>query len=469
MLLVGGGGFMVAMAMHNHSVGKPAGKLATQTTVVKSNPAPFNPDAGKQIALKNDKPAAGAPLEDIIAYVKHGIVKIETSDVFNHRQGLGSGFVIDASGLVATNYHVVSDAVKAEVLFHDGTRYGVEGYVAVNPQTDLCILKLNGVPANVKALDLVTAEGPRDASKVYAIGHPHDYAFTTTDGIVGSVVHTAQLPQDTKTWLKESLDGEMDNVWIQHNASIHQGNSGGPLINSAGEVLGVNSWIAQKLGFGYAIHSKHLQELVDRKTLTVVALRDNRRKRDSQGEIANSPIASDRIQKLADAMSAKQWRPEGEEDCASLEALALAVTAVRFIQSGSDLQIPMPAEEQTAVVKAVDQIVDNLRKVQWKGEGQIERINDHAKKPHPPFAGAFLFGVIKQRAEAGNHERGWLISLKGSEKTYFIPSEEREGEFAEGDCVLVLGIAHPSRVRFPESPLKPAQVLLSKVMLKVEK
>ncbi len=123
------------------------------------NPAPFNPHPQNEIA-ETAKPLPGAPLEDVVAYVKHGIVKIETSDSFNNRRGLGSGFVIDPSGLVATNYHVVSDAAKADVVFNDGTRFGVEGYTAIDRSSDLAIIKLNGVPADVKALELNYGDGP---------------------------------------------------------------------------------------------------------------------------------------------------------------------------------------------------------------------------------------------------------------------------------------------------------------------
>ena len=138
----------------------PASHEQAATAVAEFNTAPFNPHPQKEI-VDDAKPAAAAPLEDVVEYVKHGIVKIETSDSFNNRRGLGSGFVIDPSGLVATNYHVVSDAAKADVVFNDGTRFGVEGYVAVDRSSDLAIIKLNGVPVDVKSLELNYADGPR--------------------------------------------------------------------------------------------------------------------------------------------------------------------------------------------------------------------------------------------------------------------------------------------------------------------
>ncbi|MBL9122972.1 MAG: trypsin-like peptidase domain-containing protein, partial [Planctomycetaceae bacterium] len=110
--------------------------------------AGFVPKPAEKLDLK--KPGPGASTEDIIAYVEHGIVKIDVYDEYNNRHGLGSGFVIDDSGLIATNYHVIDDAVKAEVQFNDGIRYGVEGYVALRPESDLAVLKLNGTPPNMR-------------------------------------------------------------------------------------------------------------------------------------------------------------------------------------------------------------------------------------------------------------------------------------------------------------------------------
>ena len=116
--------------------------------------------------------------------------------------------------------------------------------MALAPESDLAILKLNGTPPNVQALDLHYGDGPRDAAQVYAIGHPHNYEFTTTDGIVGRVLKTSQfVDEETKRFLAGSYGDKVDNVWIQHDAKISPGNSGGPLINASGEVVGVNSWV----------------------------------------------------------------------------------------------------------------------------------------------------------------------------------------------------------------------------------
>ena len=286
------------------------------------NPRPLAALLAHQEA-KAGRPPPGASLEDIVEYVKNGIVKIETLDRFNNRRGLGSGFVIDPRGFIATTYHVVSDADKAEALFCDGTRAGVGGYLAVDAHSDLAILKLDTLPEMASVLELKYADGPRAASKVYAIGHPYDNEFTTTEGIVGRVLRTTQLPADTRGWLRSTLSESDDDLWIQHDAKISPGNSGGPLINAQGEVVGVNSWVNQKLGMGYAIHARHLHELMDRQFADVVPLRMRRRNlpEPAQPQFGDLQVASEHIKQLRDVLSAKDWRPANADDCATFDEL----------------------------------------------------------------------------------------------------------------------------------------------------
>ena len=90
-------------------------------------------------------PVAVESPEDIFKLAKHSVVKIDVfSDNWNPRSGLGSGFIIDTDQrLIVTNYHVICEAAKADILFDDGTRFGIEGYVLVEPRSDIAILKAN--------------------------------------------------------------------------------------------------------------------------------------------------------------------------------------------------------------------------------------------------------------------------------------------------------------------------------------
>ena len=99
------------------------------------------------------------------------------------------------------------------------------------------------------------------ASGVIAVGHPQGFRFTTTMGIISSVHATSDLPDE----YRESIKAPAENVWIQTSAAINGGNSGGPLLNLEGEVIGINTWIAQGQNLGFAVDVRHLIALREKK------------------------------------------------------------------------------------------------------------------------------------------------------------------------------------------------------------
>jgi S1-C subfamily serine protease len=138
---------------------------------------------------KKQRPREKLELADLIDRVDDGVVLINGLDPFGKAVSLGSGFVFDKSGLVATNFHVVSRVMKARVQFRDGSEVDVQGYRAYNPLRDLAILQLAERPEKLEALPLAGDDDPRQGSDVVAIGHPSGFKFTATPGIV-SGVHT---------------------------------------------------------------------------------------------------------------------------------------------------------------------------------------------------------------------------------------------------------------------------------------
>ncbi|MDD9885303.1 MAG: Do family serine endopeptidase [Gammaproteobacteria bacterium] len=156
---------------------------------------------------------------------------------------VGSGFIIDADGLVVTNYHVVEDAIDIEVVFDDGARIPatLKGH---DKKTDLALLEIR----TDKPLPFVKF-GDSDAARVgdwvIAIGNPFGLGGSTTSGIISARGRDIQA-------------GPLDD-FIQIDAPINRGNSGGPLFNTRGEVIGVNSVIyspnGYNVGIGFAIPS----------------------------------------------------------------------------------------------------------------------------------------------------------------------------------------------------------------------
>ncbi|KQZ00073.1 serine protease [Pseudolabrys sp. Root1462] len=164
---------------------------------------------------------------------------------------LGSGFVIDSSGLVVTNNHVIADADEVSVILNDGTTLKAT-LIGTDKKTDLALLKVDS-PKPLKAVKFGDSDKLRLGEWVIAIGNPFSLGGTVTAGIVSARNRDIQ-------------SGPYDN-YIQTDAAINRGNSGGPLFNLDGEVIGVNTAIISpsggSIGIGFAVPSKTVVGVID--------------------------------------------------------------------------------------------------------------------------------------------------------------------------------------------------------------
>ena len=166
------------------------------------------------------------------------------------QQGVGSGFVFSSDGYILTNNHVVDDANQIKIKLADGKEYDAK-VVGRDPKTDLALLKAEGV-SGLHALQLGDSDSLKVGNWVVAIGSPFGLEQTVTAGIVsakGRVIGSG--PYDD---------------FIQTDASINPGNSGGPLLNMAGQVVGINTAIFSQsggnVGIGFAIPVNMAKEVV---------------------------------------------------------------------------------------------------------------------------------------------------------------------------------------------------------------
>ncbi len=160
-------------------------------------------------------------------------------------EGAGSGFVIDPRGYILTNFHVVQDAQSIEVVLGDQSRYAAK-FVGADQRNDVALLKVDPKGKHLAALPLGDSSTLQVGQKVLAIGNPFGFQSTLTTGVVSALGRTVQTSQTT--FIDEA---------IQTDAAINRGNSGGPLINSHGDVIGINSAIytpsGTTAGIGFAI------------------------------------------------------------------------------------------------------------------------------------------------------------------------------------------------------------------------
>lgn len=159
--------------------------------------------------------------------------------------GAGSGFVIDDSGHILTNFHVVQGAQSIEVILGDQSRYPGK-LVGADERNDVALVKIDAKGKRTASLPLGDSTSLQVGQKVLAIGNPFGFQSTLTTGVVSALGRTVQTSQTT--FIDEA---------IQTDAAINQGNSGGPLINTHGEVIGINSAIytpsGAAAGIGFAI------------------------------------------------------------------------------------------------------------------------------------------------------------------------------------------------------------------------
>ena len=235
------------------------GKLGNKTTTVRevesaSPPASavFQQPSGDALSI-NEIYRRSAP--GVVQVTSTSVVQTQADPFSNPfalpeqqtQESLGSGFVVDKAGHVITNYHVVQGAREVDVSFSNNESLKAS-IVGVDPSTDIAVLKVSARSRALTPLPLGNSDTVRVGDQVVAIGNPFGLDRTATAGIVSALQRQIQAPNSYS----------IDHV-IQTDAPINHGNSGGPLLNVQGQVIGVNSQIQTdsasqgNVGIGFAI------------------------------------------------------------------------------------------------------------------------------------------------------------------------------------------------------------------------
>lgn len=203
------------------------------------------PEVEQQPIVLNELPS----LSSLYETVSPGVVNI---NVFISRNGLaggasGSGFILDDSGHIVTNHHVVADATSVAVVFYNGDEASAE-IIGTDPDSDLAVIQVDQIPEGAHPIALGNSDQVLVGDWVVAIGNPFGNQSSMSLGIVSAVGRTI-----------DSIEGVYGIPQaIQTDAAINPGNSGGPLLNLRGQVIGVNAQIATNgvranAGVGFAI------------------------------------------------------------------------------------------------------------------------------------------------------------------------------------------------------------------------
>ena len=220
--------------------------------------------------------------------------------------GLGSGFIIDKSGIIVTNNHVIEGADEITVILSDQKEFSAE-LLGRDPKADLAVLKINPEETSLNAVKWGNSDVMRVGDWTIAIGNPLGLGGSVTTGIVSAI--------------SRDIGGGPYVKFIQTDASINRGNSGGPLFNVEGEVIGINSAIISptggSIGLGFAIPSNSAKKIVQQ-------LKDFGRTKRGWLGVQIQPVSKDFAESLGlpDEKGAfvSNVNPEGPSKKAGLEA-----------------------------------------------------------------------------------------------------------------------------------------------------
>ena len=210
---------------------------------------PLRSQDNRDAATATSPPPASLSIADIYRQVSPSVVSIDVEINWIDETG-GAGFVIDQDGHIVTNAHVVEDARALSVLFHDGYEAPAE-LIGMDARVDVAVLKVDVAPHRLNPVSFGDSDALVVGQDVLAIGNPYGLEATLTRGIISGL--NRKLEYD---------DGSTMQGAIQTDAALAPGNSGGPLVNMAGEVIGINTAGYRGTALGFAIPSNAVRRIV---------------------------------------------------------------------------------------------------------------------------------------------------------------------------------------------------------------
>jgi len=405
--------------------------------------APQQPAKGPLSAMERARLGRAAyptRLED----VNLAIVKLEMPT--RRGQSRGAGFFIDHRGWIATNYHVIREAAGPIIArMYGGRTYRVESIIAAAPERDLAILKIDRPPHLPFVLDISYEGNPSLETDVYANGHPDDADFSYTRGSISRVLTTSKLNSRMRQFVN-GFNSPADHTWIQHDAAIYKGNSGGPLIEKKTKrVLGVNTWVNTNAELGYATHVRYLRELAE-------AAHRNPSPKPPPGEsgglptVAPGPPASGpvsnriqispaRIQQHVQQAARFGWMPKNADQYAVLAELARMMSFARVAAQKPERFPNQPADKLRNMGQAADAAFREIQKVNWSA-GHITAVNRFgAAQLERPGAGLFFIG---RKRGLGNELL--ILSVEGHNQLAVVRATPPDRNSPNLERRLIIGV-----------------------------
>ena len=385
------------------------------------------------ITLKGEKPETGNP-DSLTEMYRRMIPRRANSAV-------GSGFIVDKAGYILTNFHVIDDSSRITIKLPSGEEHHAK-IIGYDRETDLAVLKIEA-GRDLPALKLGDSDQARVGDWVLAIGSPFGLAQTVTAGIVSQTKRENPNAQFQK--------------FIQTDAAINRGNSGGPLVNMNGEVIGVNSQIATSTGdyngIGFALPSNEAANVYRQ-------IRENGKVRRGYFGVALDSVKAEfaKVYNLAEAKGAIITNIGDRQSAAALAGLQAGDVILEFngtqVSNAQDLvekiasagpekqisvtylrEVGSNLERKTALVKLAERPSNNVAGDEETAPKKLP-ISD-TKKPVEPF-GLTLIELTPQLAAIYKVEGERGLIIKNINQASFIADVKNSGggeALGEGDLI----------------------------------
>lgn len=374
-------------------------------------------------------PAPKAPdLPDVIERVKKGVILLQAWDGRGEKMKFGSGFLIGPGGIAATNHHVIQGAARITARFADGLIAEVDGVLACDEARDIAVLKLNYAFDTAVPLKLAPQAQLRALTPVVAIGHPQGFDYSVTQGIVSAVRSTHDLPEE----FRDAAAAPADHQWIQTDAVISGGNSGGPLITADGQVVGINTWISPRASMGFASHARHIEQVLKdaKATATPTKIADYNK---AHGGLKRAIVSQvDQLAEYVDALLGEitdsHWQLRTDDDRTLIGHIAFVLSFAGY----HGISLP-----------EIEAFGNRLAAIEWNGDEQVAALNAMAGKR---LAGEFdkdgdengvvFFGEVKRVRSDGSYE----VRLADTETDALVADLAKEKAKPKvGAQVLIIG------------------------------
>jgi len=363
--------------------------------------------------------------------VSRSVVKLETFDSEGQPKSLGSGFIVNSNGLIVTNYHVIRSAYQANATSANGDVYAVAGVVAHDAEKDFAIVKVTAF--DLPAAELGNSNQVQILEEVIAIGHPLGLAYTSSTGVI-----SAQRPQKGGFSM------------LQTTAPISRGNSGRPLVNLRGQVIGiVTEQMTQGQNLNFALPINYVRAALEsnnRIRFTLREVAEAQAQKDADDTLKLFTIYEDKY-KVYKALVPKSWRLANLEgwaannDTYSIKAMTAPESAARadvngYLSEGIRITVSMPQKGKVFTLATPAQLASDYSKTFVKNNpGFVQISESNSKVGQEPIK---ILEFLGQNPNVEEPEKTRIYMLAKPECRVIIEFVSPAAKFKDEDFLFLL-------------------------------